>query len=193
MSISPTTDDYNSYQESRQIPFLATKATAAPVGNEYNTDVDGGFEFHGKALTFGPVLALQYVHEDVNGFSESGASGADLAVQSQTVDSLRSRIGAQGRYSFQICNQVAIAPHLLATWQHEYLESSDSLHTQFANLGDAPFTVDLDKTDRDAAFVDAGADTKFNNALLMFIDYQAQAGQSNYFAQSVNGGVKVSF
>jgi len=41
--------------------------------------------------------------------------------------------------------------------------------------------------------IDAGLDTQWNSALNLFVDYQAQAGQSNFFAQSVEAGAKVSF
>jgi len=46
---------------------------------------------------------------------------------------------------------------------------------------------------RDSALVDVGLDAQLNNALTVFADYSVQAGQSNYFGQSVQGGVKIGF
>ena len=188
------TYNYNSYQEKRSIPFLNSNATGSPTGNQYNTDFDGGYELHCKALTYGPVASLLYVHEDIGGFTETGAGGANLAINTQAIDSLRSRLGAQARYRFHFNDSITIDPHILATWQHEYLQNSgQSISGQFAGFGGSPFSVNTSKVYRDAAFVDAGLDTEFNNAVLLFLDYQAQAGQDNYFAQSVQSGVRVSF
>jgi outer membrane autotransporter protein len=38
-----------------------------------------------------------------------------------------------------------------------------------------------------------GIDTQWNSSFGLFVDYAAQAGQDDFFGQSVEGGVKVSF
>ena len=187
------TYDYNSYGESRAIPVAGATANGSPDGNQFNTDFDGGYEFHHGPWTFGPTAALQYVHLDVNSFTESGAGTADLAVNDQTDDSLRSRLGAEIRYSMLWYGKVAATPHLSASWQHEYLDNSNGITSQFSGAGLGSFTVNTARPDRDAAFIDAGLDTQWDSNFNLFVDYETQAGQSDYFAQSVEGGVKVSF
>ena len=45
----------------------------------------------------------------------------------------------------------------------------------------------------DSALVDLGFDAQVNNALTVFTDYSVQTGQSNYFGQSIQAGVKIGF
>ena len=50
-----------------------------------------------------------------------------------------------------------------------------------------------DSPDRDSAFFDAGLDLTVDKNVTVFIDYEAQAGQDNFFGQAARGGVKVKF
>jgi len=184
--------DYNSYGESRAIPVMGGSTHGSTTGNQYDVNLDGGYEFRSGNLTFGPTAALQYVHLDINNFTESGAGALDI--NSQNADSLRSRLGGEMRYNWLWYGGKAIAtPHLSASWQHECLDNSSGITSQFDGAGLGSFTVNTTRPDRDSAFIDAGLDTQWNSAFNLFIDYQVQAGQSNFFAQSIEGGAKVSF
>ena len=186
--------DYNQYQETRNISFLNRTATGSPDGNQYNSSLDGGYEFHNGHLTCGPAAALQYVHLQVDGFTENNAGAANLAVNEQQVDSLRSRLGGAVRGTWQwYAGKVTATPHLSAFWQHEYLDNSNGITSQFAGQGLGSFTVSQSSVQRDSALIDTGLDVQWNQAFSTFIDYSAQAGQDNFFAQSIQAGVKVSF
>jgi len=183
---------YNNYGENRAIPALADSATGSTSGSQYGSNLDGGYEFHRGDWTFGPTAALQYVHLDINGFTERG--GGALDIDSENADSLRSRIGGQMHYNWSwYGGKVTATPYLSATWQHEYLDNSRGITSQFDGTGAGPFTVNTFSPDRDSALINAGLDTQWNSALNLFIDYQVQAGQSDFFAQSIEGGAKVSF
>ncbi|HUB67985.1 MAG TPA: autotransporter outer membrane beta-barrel domain-containing protein [Candidatus Methylacidiphilales bacterium] len=187
------TYDYNSYTENRSIGFLSRMANGSTDGSQYNADLDGGYEFHSGNWTFGPTAALQYVHLDIGGFTEGGANAADLAIANQQDDSLRSRLGGEFRYQTNWWGSVVATPYVSAVWQHEYLQSSAGITSQFAGQGLGSFTINTSTQDRDAALLDAGLDAQLNRALSVFIDYQAQAGQSDFFAQSITAGAKISF
>jgi outer membrane lipase/esterase len=186
------TYDYNSYGESRAIPVLSDSTHGSTAGNQYNGNLDGGYEFHSGNLTFGPTAALQYVHLDINSFTEAG--GGALDINSENADSLRSLIGGQMRYNWSwYGGKVTATPYLAASWQHEYLDGSRGITSQFDGAGLGSFTVNTTNPDRDSAVITAGLDTQWNSAFNLFIDYQVQAGQSDFFAQSIEGGAKVSF
>jgi outer membrane autotransporter protein len=186
------TYDYNSYGESRAIPVLSDSTHGSTAGNQYNGNLDGGYEFHSGNLTFGPTAALQYVHLDINSFTEAG--GGALDINSENADSLRSLIGGQMRYNWSwYGGKVTATPYLGASWQHEYLDNSRGITSQFDGAGLGSFTVNTTNPDRDSAVITAGLDTQWNSAFNLFIDYQVQAGQSDFFAQSIEGGAKVSF
>jgi autotransporter-associated beta strand protein len=181
---------HNAYTQSRVISFLGQTATSAPEGNEGVANLDGGYDFHRGALTFGPLVGLQYTHLTVDGYNEAG-SDADLNVSGQDADSLRSRLGGRVSFAFSHCG-MSFTPHLDASWQHEFLEQSRGITSQF-NGGVGSFNVQTTNPSRDSALVDAGLDAEINRTVTVFGDYMIQAGQDNYFGQSIQGGVKIGF
>ncbi|MCE0524026.1 MAG: autotransporter outer membrane beta-barrel domain-containing protein [Methylacidiphilales bacterium] len=184
--------DYNSYGETRAIPALAGSANGSTAGNQYGANLDGGYEFHRGNLTFGPTAALQYVHLDINSFTESGPGALDI--NNENANSLRSRLGAQMRYNWLwYGGKVTATPYVSASWQHEYLDDSRGITSQFDGAGLGSFTVDTTSPERDSALISAGFNTQWNSALNLFVDYTVQVGQSDFFAQSIEGGAKVSF
>jgi outer membrane autotransporter protein len=187
------TYDYNNYSETREIPFAALTANGTTHGDQYNGDIDAGYDFHQGALTFGPTLAVQYVHLEINDFNESSAGAADLSVDEQQDDSLRSRLGAALSYQLVECGHMIFTPHLSVSWQHEYMDNARGITSQFSNQGLGSFTVQGTNTDRDSAFIDLGGDAQINKALSAFVDYETQVGQSDFYAQAVQAGLKVSF
>ena len=185
---------YNSYSEDRTIQFAGVNrtATGSPNGNQYGFDLDGGYDFHREAWTFGPALGLTYVNLGVNSFSESGAQSADLNVNDQSAESLRSRLGANIRYSAKV-GSVILNPHFSAFWLHEYLDDSRTITSQMQQGGLAgSFGVQTTSPDRDSALLGLGIDAEFNSTLTLFLDYQADVGQ-DYVGQSAQGGVKLAF
>jgi uncharacterized protein YhjY with autotransporter beta-barrel domain len=181
---------HNAYTQDRHIAFLGQTASSAPEGNEGVVNLDGGYDFHHGALAYGPLAGIQYTHLSVDGYSETG-SAANLTVSESDSDSLRSRLGGEISYAF---NQhgVAITPHLDASWQHEFLDQSRGITSQFG-FGGGSFAVRTPNPSRDSALVDAGITADLNQTVNIFADYIAQAGQDNYFGQSVQAGVKIGF
>jgi len=137
-------------------------------------------------------LGLQYVHLNVDGYTETGLPGADLTVNDNQSDSLRSLLGAHFSYALK-SGSLIFNPHLSASWQHEFLDQSRGITSQFNGIGAGSFVVNTPNPSRDSALVDVGLDTQINNALTAFVDYSVQAGQSNYFGQSVQAGFKIGF
>jgi outer membrane autotransporter protein len=182
---------HNVYTQARDIAFLGQTANSAADGNEGFANIDGGYEFHHNAWKFGPLAGLQYTHLSVDGYQESG-SIADLAVDAQQDDSLRSRLGGRVSGTFDVGGMV-LTPHLDASWQHEFMDQSRGITSQFDGAGLGSFIVTTDRPSRDSALVDLGVDLQVNEAIGVFANYAVQAGQSDYFGQSVQAGVKFGF
>jgi outer membrane autotransporter protein len=182
---------HNAYTQDRVISFLGQSAHSAPAGNEGVADLDGGYDFHHGAFTSGPVTGLQYTHLTVDGYSESGSVAA-LQVREQQSDSLRSRLGWRVSYASN-CHGIKLTPHLSATWQHEFMDQSRGITSQFENTGLGSFNVRTESPQRDFAMVDAGVTADLNRTVSLFAEYMTQVGQANYFGQSVQAGVKFGF
>jgi fibronectin-binding autotransporter adhesin len=187
------TGDYlhNAYTQDRVIGVLGQTASSAPEGNEGVANFDDGYDFHRGAFTFGPLAGIQYTHLSVDGYNESG-SAADLSVDDSQSDSLRSRLGGHVSYAFSH-DGLTFTPHLDASWQHEFLDQSRGITSQFNGFGGGSFDVRTINPSRESALVDAGFNVDLNRTVTVFTDYTIQAGQDNYFGQSVQAGVKIGF
>ena len=190
------TYSWNSYTTARHIGFGSFDETAsgAPTGNEELGNLDGGYEFHSKRWTFGPTAGIQYVHFNVDPFTESGGCSSDLSVDNQADDSLRSRLG--GRVSYALPdrdNRVIFTPYLDASWQHEFLDGSRCITSSFSEFNAGPIVVSTPDTSRDSALIVVGLDADLTRSMTLFTDYAAQAGADNYFGQSIQAGMKVAF
>ncbi len=182
---------YNSYSETRNIAFLGQNSTGSSEGNEGVVNLDGGYDFHSGGMTFGPLIGLQYTHLTVNGFNEGG-SAASLNVNQDQSDSLRSRLGGRVDFNTKMFG-INVNPHLDASWQHEFMDQSRGITSQFNGFGGGSFIVQTNNPSRESALVDAGINIDVTDTITVFTDYMAQAGQSNYFGQSVQAGAKIGF
>jgi autotransporter-associated beta strand protein len=185
---------FDSFTEDRQVSFggLSALAHGVPNGRQITGDLDGGYDFHVKKWTFGPELGLQYTNLDIDSFTENGSDSIDLQVDREHTDSLRSRLGAHVGYSFNV-KKAVITPHLDAFWQHEFLDGGQGVGEQLISVGTGSFQVNTPRSSRDSALIDAGLSADLNGRTSVYLDYVIQAGQSNYFGQSVQAGIKIAF
>ncbi|HWB60412.1 MAG TPA: autotransporter domain-containing protein, partial [Chthoniobacteraceae bacterium] len=193
---SYTRNDYSSQRNIRiaGFPGFNESAGGSTSGNQFEGDLDGGYDFNlTDRVSVGPIAGLQYVHLDVDGFSESGAPGAGLAVGSQSLDSLRSRLGFHANYHMKVNQRMSFAADLHAQWQHEFLDDSRGISAAFEGDGLAPFAVQTTSPERDAALLGLGANLTVRDRYTFFLDYDVQAGQQDYLEQSVKGGFKYSW
>jgi len=185
---------FSSYDQDRKVSIDTFDGTAhsSPSGDQIVGNLDGGYDFHRGHWTFGPTLGAQYVHLDVNSYTETDLPGADLNVNKDESDSLRSRLGGRVSYAVQD-GEMTFTPHLNASWQHEFLDSIRSISDQFDGVGAGSFSVYTVKSSPDSALADVGLDAQIDKRWTVFTDYTVQAGQANYFGQSVQAGVKIGF
>jgi len=191
----------NNYDSHRVVlPFLNCPpmedriARGHTSGNHFAVNIDGGYDFHTtKHLTLSPTLGLQYVNLDLDGFNETEAGAANLAVHSQNADSLRSRLGGRLEFRKAVNRCIVLALETRAAWQHEFLDDSRSITSEFIGAGLGPFSVQTTNPERDAALLGTGFNTTFHGFLTLFLDYDAQVGQANYLEQAGRGGVRVNF
>ena len=186
----------NSYTEDREIdiPGIGGDNHGATSGNQGTGNLTGGYEFQQGAFKFGPVATIEYVHLGIDSMQEQGPTALDI--HDQNDDSLRTLIGFEGRYATAVpvgSDRWILTPHFSASWQHECLDNSNGITAQFDPAGGGSFNTPLDAPERDSAFIDAGLDAQVSKAATVFVDYQVQAGQDDFFAQSVQGGVCIKF
>ena len=184
---------YNSYSETRNISFAGLTAKGSPNGSQYVGNLDFGYDFQPeKHWIAGPILGVTYTHLDVDSFNETGAGASDLNVASQSADSVRSRFGGHVIYQTHT-GSVLLQPNFTAMWQHEYLNDSSGITSQFNIPGTPPFLIQTAAPSRDSALLGCGLTATLDNSTVLYLNYLTDVGAADYFAQSVEGGFKVSF
>src|SRR5712691_10453975 len=78
-------------------------AHAEPDGHQFSFSVGAGYDFRQGALTFGPLVRLQYLKLNIDGYQEklNNAPGVGwaLALDSQDVESLTTALGGRASYA----------------------------------------------------------------------------------------------
>ena len=184
----------NGYTEQRQIAIGSFQevANGSPSGDQETVNADGGYDFHHQGWTYGPTVGFQYVHWSMDSFSESGGCSTDLAVNEQSADSFRSRIGAHVSYAVTDAG-VTYTPFLTASWQHEFLDDSRGIDAAFAEVNPITFTVNTNNPSRDSCLLGTGLNVDLNQQFTLFFGYDVQVGQNAYFGQQAQAGLKVAF
>jgi outer membrane autotransporter protein len=184
--------NYNSYTEDRHVnlPGLSGFDHGAFQGNEYLADLNGGYEFQSGSFKYGPFAGLQYVHLELDPYTEDGLTS--LSIQRQEDDSLRSQLGFEARY-VTFVGDIALVPHASVAWQHEFLANDHSITSSFTGAGGGSFTVQTEDNGEDSAFIDVGLDATVCRNVTLFLDYQTEAGASNFYAQSILAGAAIGF
>ncbi len=180
---------YNSYDTRRS--SLLGYADGSPDGWELNTLLNAGYDLHHGNWTFGPSASVSYTQVNLNSFTETG-SMTPLNYPDQDQESLRSDLGVTISYTAML-NGIKITPQVRVSWQHEFLDSTQSMDSRFASGNGPLFTVDGPEMDRNRALISAGVNVQITPTVAVYGYYDGQLGSSNYSANNVSAGVKIDF
>lgn len=185
---------YNSYESERRIifPGIDRKATASPDGYEFNTSGGLGYDFTVGKFTLGSSASVQYNRVEVNSFTENNAGALNLALNSQTAESLRSYVGGRAAYTWEV-GKITLLPEVAAFWQREYLDDARTINAQFAGVGGSSFGVQTAQAGRNGALVSAGVSAFWTDKFSTYINYGGELGRSDYSSHSVMGGFRYEF
>ena len=180
---------YNTYDTKRSALF--GYADGSPDGWELDSLINAGYDFHSGNWTISPTASLAYTRVNLNHFTETG-SMAPLNYPDQNQNSLRTDIGLNISYTARV-NSIRITPQMRISWQHEYLDSTQSMDSRFASGNGPLFTVDGPHMDRNRAVIGAGVNVQITPTVSVYGYYDGQLGSSNYASDNVSAGVKVDF
>lgn len=118
------------YQSTRQLPAAVT-ASGEYTGYQFSTYLEGGATYALRGWNVQPLVNLQYIALQQNGFTETGAGAAGLSVRSSMNDSLRPGVGLRVARPTTI-GGVIVVPDVHSRYAYELL-APDRLVT--ANFG----------------------------------------------------------
>ena len=199
---------HNSYDLGRSINYqssststgcgggvCSTNSSGSTGAREYSFSTSTGMDFHRDAFAFGPTFELDYKQLAVNGFTESGPSGLDLAFGGMTTNSLLSKVGGYGSYAIKTLFGVVL-PQVRARYVHEFLNAARTQSVAFAadtlpGAADRAFNVYTDQPDRNYLDWRASVLFQFPYGLAGFIEYGSVAGLQNISMHELNMGLRV--
>lgn len=177
----------NNYDTEREV--LGGFARGDTEGTDFNTLLGGGYTYRRGAWNVGPIASMRYSWVGIDGFTEHG-SLAPLRYDDQSESSLKSAVGLQTSYAFQVC-KMTLTPQVRAQWQHEYLDATRSIGASF--LPGGAFNVQGPDMGRDGVLLDAGLTLQLNARVGIYAFYTGELWRKNYSANSINGGVQIQF
>ena len=173
---------YHMADASRTVTVGATVNTASSDYETYHVaaavEVGKGFALNSRT-TLIPYAGLEYTHAYRESFAESGAGAANLSVQSNDIDSLRSSLGVRLSHELSTTNHTAITPYLDVAYVREYLDSVSRLEAGFSAVPSSTFRIDGADLDRDRMRLGVGVSGQLNDNTTLNVGYAGELAGSD--------------
>ena len=158
----------------RKIRFMHQTANGERTGFDaswYNQAGIGIELPRGFLFTPSVSLGLTYFHDP--DYTETGAGGANLRMDSQNHWSLLSNVGARLGRAFVISPKAVLLPEIWGGWEHEYL-GVDDVRTAFAAAPDYGWKAPVVSLPDDRAVLGAGLSTLISDRYDFSLRYEAR-------------------
>jgi len=187
--------EWNEYTTTRRIVYSVfdRTATGKPSGQQYTANLGTGYDFRLGATTLTPYFRGEYVHIDIDSFTETGAAGLNLFIDSQRTNSFQTALGARVAHSFSTPFGV-IGPYLSLEWRHEFLNDSESITARYAvDPFNTFFVIPTDNPDRDYLALAAGVSAVFARGISGFFNYETALALRNVSHHAIVAGLRFEF
>ena len=168
---------------------LPSPVTSNTNGNEFSTRLQTGYDHSFGRYTVGPRVAIDFVHVEVDGFSETGSTGLELRFDDRSQTSLQSSVGVQASAAFSTSFAVLL-PQVSFDWVHEFRNDQQSIDVQFAgDLRATPtaFSFQNEEPDRDFFNLKIGLVAVLRNGWKPYGEFRTLLGHD--FFSSIGGSI----
>ncbi len=171
-----------------------------PTGGSVSDKIDGntfagqlqlGQRFTVAGFDLVPTAAIQALRYEQGSFTETGTTGAELAVGGRTRTSLRSVLGAIVSRAVNLTDGMVLSPAASLGWAHEFADRGSVLNAAFATGGNS-FRIDGAVPGRDAALLGLSATLQANTKLAIYLAYNAALAQRST-GQGITGGIRYTW
>jgi len=183
---------WNEYDGSRDIRFgtINRTATADYSGQQYNALIDGGYTIKAGPWDITPVASLNYIHLDIEDYTEEGANSLNLNVSDQDYDLLQSGLGVKLAYPL-FWDAGTFVPEVHAKWLYDFI--GDEMQTSSIFTGGGPaFTTTGAEPEQHS--LNAGASITFYSKgnVSVSANYDAEI-KDDFTSHSGFGTVRIHF
>ncbi|HKQ16058.1 MAG TPA: autotransporter domain-containing protein [Steroidobacteraceae bacterium] len=155
-----------------------------------------GYDFLLGGLTLSPTAGVFYVDATIDGFTENGAPGINLAYDEQNFKSFTGNLGLRLTYAWNLSWGVLL-PHLRTDFVREFEDQVEVFGVRFAaDPFDAgsnptpPILVETDNPDRSYWRLAAGFSAQFKHGVSGYIEYQRLESYELINFQDVSLGLR---
>jgi len=163
--------------------------------SDYDSDTVGASIEVGKRFTLNngmqltPYAGLEYSKTDREDFTETG-SFANLSVDDEEHESIRSRLGLRLSKSFKTDKGTEYVPSMNITYVHEHGDEDNLMKAAFSTAPTTTFSVEGNDMDRDRLQLGFGLTAKINDNAQINFGYDGEfAGSDDY--HSLNATLRV--
>lgn len=180
-----------SYTVKRSIEFGDLERTARNElsGGEFESLLNLGYNWQVGNFNMGPVATMQYTYLHIGGSTETGAESLNLDIKDQNVHSLRSLLGAQIAYIWQVAPEIAVIPQSSLYWQHEYMEIPGTISAALDGGRGRSFDYHPGSESRDALYAGAGATVLFGRQWSANVYYNAKVVERDNVSHQISAGI----
>ena len=171
---------YSDMETERHIAFedIDRLATARMSGHEAGFLLEAGARLGERtAISYRPLVRLQYNHLEQGSLQETGAGDLSLSAESLSADSWQTTLGAQISKLYTLDGEFGMEPELRVGWTHTFGDLARPVNARFyAVPGAQPFVTYGAENDADQLFVGAGYLMTIGEIPLVGLDYDFHVG-----------------
>ena len=165
---------YDDFSTRRNIQVLGRQARGEYNGYGLGSYLEGGLYYQSGDWQIQPLVSLQYVLHEQDRFTETGAGGANLMVNTVSTDSLRGSLGARISRSFLCCESWTIMPELRLRYVQELVGNNDIATSNFSGAGLPSFSSQGVGIGNEFGNVGTGLAIKLIDSVFFYADYDLE-------------------
>jgi len=144
----------------------------------------------GRDITFTPQFTMLYSYFAQESFTESGAEGANLSVDSQNTQSFQTMLGGSLSTVWRV-KDVTFVPEISMGWLHESLANGDDITAKFLGSPES-FNTNRSSPDRDTFVIGTGITSLLSDTVSAYLRYDGSFNQ-NGDGHTASAGVCIHF
>ena len=103
--------------------------------NQFGARVEAGFDHRQGNILITPKILTNISHYDADSYTETGAGGASLSVDSDAVDVVELGAGVDAKWSLQQDSGAVLEPVLSAGYRHDFVGDEVETNSSFTGTG----------------------------------------------------------
>jgi outer membrane autotransporter protein len=178
---------------SRNVVFPGVNETAASDFKSWVMTAYGeaGYAFRPtNDLALVPTLGLRESHMHQNGYTETGAPGANLTVEDENSDSIVSSLGLRLSRVFLRKTAHPVLANVRSFWDYNMGDIKNIVSAQFADAANSAFVVQGTPQSRNSLILGLGARMDLVKNLQAFADF-GEALSSGKHTEGIQGGLSL--